>query len=62
MFQLVHMSKKADGSWGFDKESVVALPGAHGEEIVRTFCFLDEQQVVYTGGEDGQVKAWRPAS
>ncbi|KAH6711732.1 hypothetical protein BKA61DRAFT_487706 [Leptodontidium sp. MPI-SDFR-AT-0119] len=27
--------------WAFSPESKVTLPGAHGSEIVRSFCFLD---------------------
>lgn len=48
--------------WFLDKENRVGLPGAHGEEIVRAFCFYDEEQAVFTAGEDGNVKAWRPCS
>ena len=59
MFQLIHMSRQQ--TWSLDKDTVVGLPGAHGSELVRTFCFLDEAKVVYTGGEDGQIKAWRPS-
>ena len=29
-------------AWNFSQESKVTLPGAHGSEIVRSFCFLDE--------------------
>ena len=58
MFQLVHLTKGDD--WAFAHDSVVGLPGAHGSEIVRGFCVFDEQQVVYTCGEDGKVRAWRP--
>ncbi|CAK7263474.1 hypothetical protein SEPCBS57363_000577 [Sporothrix epigloea] len=58
MFQLVHLTKGAD--WAFALDSIVGLPGAHGAEIVRGFCVFDEQQVVYTCGEDGKVRAWRP--
>ncbi|CAK7209936.1 hypothetical protein SEUCBS140593_000652 [Sporothrix eucalyptigena] len=58
MFQLVHLTKAEE--WAFALDSVVGLPGAHGSEIVRGFCVFDEQQVVYTCGEDGKVRAWRP--
>ncbi|KAK4144361.1 WD40-repeat-containing domain protein [Dichotomopilus funicola] len=61
MFQLIHLSKGAEG-WGLDKDTIVGLPGAHGSELVRSFCFYDEQQLVFTAGEDGCVKAWRPGS
>ncbi|KAK3393597.1 WD40-repeat-containing domain protein [Podospora didyma] len=59
MFQLVHLSK-GGASWALDSQSVVGLPGAHGSELVRSFCFFDEEQVVFTAGEDSCVKAWRP--
>ncbi|CZT12523.1 related to WD40 repeat protein [Rhynchosporium agropyri] len=45
--------------WTFSPESKVTLPGAHGSEIVRSFCFLDSHQTVLTCGEDGQIKAWK---
>ncbi|AEO70499.1 uncharacterized protein THITE_2122026 [Thermothielavioides terrestris NRRL 8126] len=61
MFQLIHLAKGASG-WGLDRETVVGLPGAHGSELVRSFCLYDEQQVVFTAGEDGCVKAWRPGN
>ncbi|KJR81069.1 WD domain protein [Sporothrix schenckii 1099-18] len=60
MFQLVHLTK-GDG-WAFALDSVVGLPVAHGTEIVRGFCVFDEQQAVYTCGEDGKVRAWRPSA
>ena len=60
MFQLVHLSKNPN--WTFDQDTVVGLPGAHGSEIVRTFSVVDEDKVVYTGGEDGWIKAWKPTS
>ncbi|EOO00747.1 putative wd domain-containing protein [Phaeoacremonium minimum UCRPA7] len=58
LFQLIHMTK--NGAWSFDAETVVGLPGAHGEELVRSFCFSDHEQLVFTAGEDGQIKSWRP--
>ncbi len=61
MFQLIHLSKGGAG-WGLDRESVVALPGGHGSELVRSFCLVDEQQVVFTAGEDSYIKAWRPGA
>ncbi|KAI9163143.1 Mitochondrial carrier protein [Paramyrothecium foliicola] len=61
MFELVFLAD-AQGSWALDRQNSVGLPGAHGDEIVRAFCFFDEEQVVYTAGEDGTVKAWRPGS
>ncbi|KAK4231191.1 WD40-repeat-containing domain protein [Podospora fimiseda] len=61
LFQLIHLSKGPSG-WGLDTETVVGLPGGHGQELVRSFVLFDEQQVVFTGGEDGCIKAWRPGS
>ncbi|KAJ9132979.1 WD domain-containing protein [Pleurostoma richardsiae] len=60
MFQLIHMSKSP--SWTLHTDNTVGLPGAHGSEIVRSFCFFDEQQLVFSAGEDGQIKSWRPSS
>jgi len=62
LFRLIHLSKGAAGAWGLDQDTVVGLPGAHGSELVRSFCVIDEEQVVYTAGEDGCVKAWRPGA
>lgn len=60
-FELVFLAKNPNGEgWALDRDNSVALPGAHGDEIVRSFCFFDEAHVVYTAGEDGFVKAWRP--
>ncbi|KAG8533864.1 uncharacterized protein KY384_001605 [Bacidia gigantensis] len=46
--------------------NTISLPNAHGEEIVRTLCFAPSQdgetQKIYTGGEDGMIKAWRAPS
>lgn len=60
MFSLVHMSKGE--TWTLDNQSAVGLPGAHGGEIVRSFQFFDEEQVVFTAGEDGKIKAWKPST
>ncbi|CAI7636561.1 unnamed protein product [Penicillium pancosmium] len=47
-------------TWQFDKDNTWRLPGAHGDEVVRA-VYLDEQsQSVFTGGEDGYVRAWKP--
>lgn len=58
-FELIHMTK-GGASWTLDKATAVYLPGAHGSEIVRSFCVLDAEQVVFTAGEDGCIKAWKP--
>jgi hypothetical protein len=58
LFQLIHMAKSP--TWGFSAETSVGLPGAHGSELVRSFCVFDQEQTVFTAGEDGQIIAWRP--
>ncbi|KAJ0321232.1 hypothetical protein COL5a_009287 [Colletotrichum fioriniae] len=62
---IANMTTKVDGSGaivgaGSQEANSVGLPGGHGEEIVRSFCFYDDEQVVFTAGEDGNIKAWRP--
>lgn len=48
-------------SWKLDRDNLWRLPRAHCEEVVRS-VYLDEQsQSVFTCGEDGFVRAWRPA-
>lgn len=59
LFQLIHMAKFPN--WGFSAETSVGLPGSHGSELVRSFQFFDQEQVVFTAGEDGQIIAWRPS-
>ncbi|KAI1003226.1 hypothetical protein K3495_g4976 [Podosphaera aphanis] len=56
-FDLVQL--KNNPPWSFAPEEKVTLCGAHGTDIVRSFCFLDTHHTVFTCGEDGQVKAWR---
>ncbi|GAD98738.1 WD domain protein [Paecilomyces variotii No. 5] len=41
--------------WRFDQENIWRLPGAHGEEIVRSIYLDEKSQAVFTGGEDGVV-------
>ncbi|KAI1819767.1 WD40-repeat-containing domain protein [Xylaria intraflava] len=57
-FELIHLTK-ANNDWALDRGSSVGLPGAHSGEIVRSFCFYDEAQMVFSAGEDGFIKAWR---
>ncbi|KAL9600934.1 MAG: hypothetical protein Q9219_002869 [cf. Caloplaca sp. 3 TL-2023] len=45
--------------WILDKLEAIRLSGAHGEDIVRSVCFGDDGNTIYTGGEDGLIKAWR---
>ncbi|KAM3069254.1 hypothetical protein ACMFMG_010765 [Clarireedia jacksonii] len=56
-FDLVQL--KPGKPWTFVPETKVTLAGAHGSEIVRSFCFLDAHRAVLTAGEDGQIKSWR---
>ncbi|KAK5992476.1 putative WD repeat-containing protein [Cladobotryum mycophilum] len=59
-FELVYLAKSPQNSWILDLDNRVSLPGAHGGEIVRSFCFFDDENVVFTTGEDGSIKAWGP--
>ncbi|KAI4237688.1 MAG: hypothetical protein LQ349_001668 [Xanthoria aureola] len=45
--------------WGLDTANTLRLPGAHGEEVVRSFCFSRDGNTIFTAGEDGLIKAWR---
>ncbi|KAJ5294854.1 hypothetical protein N7508_009675 [Penicillium antarcticum] len=45
--------------WKFDQENLWRLPGAHGEEVVRSVCLDEQSQSVFTCGEDGFVRAWK---
>lgn len=64
VFELIFLAKNQlpGPQWVFDRQNSVGLPGGHGEEIVRSFCFFDDAQLVFTAGEDGNVKAWRPGN
>ncbi|KAI1334108.1 WD40 repeat-like protein [Xylariaceae sp. FL0016] len=57
-FEMVHLTKGSD--WMLDRVSSVGLPGAHSDDIVRSFCFYDDAQMVFSAGEDGYIKAWKP--
>ncbi|KAL9103604.1 MAG: hypothetical protein Q9163_001368 [Psora crenata] len=43
-------------SWSFDTDQALRLLGGHGEEIIRSVCFLD--RTIFTAGEDGTIRAW----
>ncbi|KAG5995588.1 hypothetical protein E4U54_002829 [Claviceps lovelessii] len=64
LFELIFLARNPHGEpkWVFDRHNTVGLPGGHGDELVRSFCFFDDAELVFTGGEDGTVKAWRPGS
>ncbi|PHH73268.1 hypothetical protein CDD82_5563 [Ophiocordyceps australis] len=59
-FNMMLLSRSSDTNWSFDPAASIRLPGAHGAEVVRAYCFFDEHQLVFTAGEDGCIKAWRP--
>ncbi|KAL8658567.1 MAG: hypothetical protein Q9226_000901 [Calogaya cf. arnoldii] len=42
-----------------DVANTLRLPSAHGEEVVRSFCFSKDGNTIFTAGEDGLTKAWR---
>ncbi|KAL9022189.1 MAG: hypothetical protein Q9185_000589 [Variospora sp. 1 TL-2023] len=48
-------------TWSFDTSNLVRLSGAHEEEIVRSMCFSGDSNTIFTGGEDGFIRAWRVA-
>ncbi|OQE89851.1 hypothetical protein PENNAL_c0013G00422 [Penicillium nalgiovense] len=48
-------------SWKLDRDNLWRLPRAHCEEVVRSVCLDEQSQSVFTCGEDGFVRAWRPA-
>ncbi|KAI0021156.1 WD40-repeat-containing domain protein [Xylariomycetidae sp. FL0641] len=56
-FEMIHLTK--GNGWNLDRANSVGLPGAHSGEVVRSFCFYDEAQMVFSAGEDGCIKAWR---
>lgn len=57
---LVPLDYTLGASAKFDESNTIRLEGAHGTEVVRSFCFTDETQgAVLTAGEDGRIKAWR---
>ncbi|WEW54809.1 hypothetical protein PRK78_000234 [Emydomyces testavorans] len=43
----------------FDRGKIWRLPGAHGEEVVRSVLLDHECKIVFTCGEDGHVRIWR---
>ncbi|KAL7275256.1 ERAD-associated protein [Rhizina undulata] len=58
---LVPLRKGGAGmdSWGLVKEDGIRLVGGHVEEVVRGILVDDVTSTIFTGGEDGLVKAWR---
>ncbi|PYH85177.1 WD40 repeat-like protein [Aspergillus uvarum CBS 121591] len=47
-------------SWQFDQNNSWRLPGAHGEEVIRSVYVDEQSQSVLTCGEDGCVRVWKP--
>ncbi|EPQ67544.1 Bgt-1877 [Blumeria graminis f. sp. tritici] len=56
-FELIQL--KNNSPWAFMTDEKVTLLGGHGSDIIRSFCFLDSHQTVFTCGEDGHIKAWK---
>ncbi|KAI6250627.1 hypothetical protein HI914_00298 [Erysiphe necator] len=56
-FDLVQL--KGDPKWTFAPDERITLDRAHGSDVVRSFCYFDEHRIIFTGGEDGKVKAWK---
>ncbi|OAL72007.1 WD domain-containing protein [Trichophyton violaceum] len=54
---LVHTPK-----FHFEQSNSWMLPGAHGEEVVRSVLFDSESRTIYTCGEDGHVRLWKEES
>ncbi|CAG8408000.1 unnamed protein product [Penicillium salamii] len=46
--------------WSLDRENLWRLPGAHGEEVVRSVYLDEPSSSVFTCGEDGYVRVWKP--
>ncbi|KAL4787467.1 WD40-repeat-containing domain protein [Aspergillus varians] len=47
-------------TWRFEQQNLWRLPGGHGEEIVRSVYVDEQNQSVFTCGEDGFVRSWKP--
>ncbi|PGH04484.1 hypothetical protein GX51_03476 [Blastomyces parvus] len=43
----------------FDLANTWRLPGAHGEELVRSVFLDDNSKSIFTCGEDGHVRSWK---
>ncbi|KAI9892123.1 MAG: hypothetical protein M1814_001829 [Vezdaea aestivalis] len=56
---LTPLRRGGGGKWAFERDEAVLLPGAHGEEIVRSVYVDGKIGAVYTAGEDGAVRLWR---
>lgn len=58
---LVPITKGESGplDYSLNRESMIQLAEAHGEEIVRDLFTDSQMQLTYTCGEDGSVRAWK---
>ncbi|KAI9719394.1 MAG: hypothetical protein M1812_003465 [Candelaria pacifica] len=54
---LVSLSRAPE--WSFNDDAIVRLPGAHSDDIIRTMNVDEKHNIIYTGGEDGHVRAWK---
>ncbi|PGH28157.1 hypothetical protein AJ80_00047 [Polytolypa hystricis UAMH7299] len=43
----------------FDQSNIWRLPGAHGQEVVRSVYLDDQSKSIFTCGEDGYVRLWK---
>ncbi|KAL8757838.1 MAG: hypothetical protein Q9199_001909 [Rusavskia elegans] len=59
LHQLDVVPLRRGSEWTLDTANTLRLPGAHGEEVVRSLCFSRDGNTIFTAGEDGLVKAWR---
>jgi WD40 repeat protein len=51
-----------DNDASVDTANPISLKDAHGEEVVRCVHMDNQYQCIYTGGEDGIIKVWKPES
>lgn len=59
-FELVQLTKNGS-SWVFSPETKVTLPTAHGSEIVRSFCFVDQVSFPFPLGDFLSGLTWHQA-
>ncbi|CAI7655313.1 unnamed protein product [Penicillium bialowiezense] len=60
MEQRLDLVPLVSGPWSMDRENLWRLPGAHGEEVVRSVHLDEQSSSVFTCGEDGYVRVWKP--
>ncbi|KAL8744969.1 MAG: hypothetical protein Q9190_002857 [Brigantiaea leucoxantha] len=56
---LIPFCHTSSSQWSFDSSRSIRLPDCHGEDVVRSFCWNGESNVIFTAGEDGLIKAWQ---